>query len=139
MSELIAPPYAPPAAGPYSPGLLTGDWIYLSGQGGFDPDAGELVSDNIADQTAQAFRKVEVLLRAAGASLGDVVSCLLHLRDLAQFAEFNASYAKQFPGPVKPVRTTVGSDLAAGMRVEVTVVARRPDRAAGAVKPPAGR
>jgi hypothetical protein len=41
MSELIAPPYAPPAAGPYSPGLLTGDWIYLSGQGGFDPDAGE--------------------------------------------------------------------------------------------------
>jgi len=76
MSELIAPPYAPPAAGPYSPGLLTGDWIYLSGQGGFDPDAGELVSDNIADQTAQAFRKVEVLLRAAGASLGDVVSCL---------------------------------------------------------------
>ena len=45
---------------------------------------------------------------------------------------------KQFPGPVKPVRTTVGSDLAAGMRVEVTVVARRPGRAASAVTP-AGR
>jgi len=33
MSELIAPPYAPPAASPYSPGLLTGDWIFLFGQG----------------------------------------------------------------------------------------------------------
>jgi 2-iminobutanoate/2-iminopropanoate deaminase len=113
MSELIAPPYAPPAAGPYSPRLLTGDWIFLSGQGGFDPDTGELVSD-------------------------DIVSCLVHLSDPAQFAEFNASYAKQFPGPVKPVRTTVGSDLAAGMRVEMTVIARRPGRAASAVTP-AGR
>jgi len=138
MSELIAPPYAPPAASPYSPGLLTGNWIFLSGQGGFDPDTGELVSDDVAGLTAQVFRDVEVLLRAAGASLDDIVSCLVHLSDLAQFAEFNASYAKQFPGPVKPVRTTVGSDLAAGMRVEMTVIARRPGRAASAVTP-AGR
>jgi 2-iminobutanoate/2-iminopropanoate deaminase len=95
MSELIAPPYAPPAASPYSPGLLTGDWIFLSGQGGFGPDTGELVSDDVAGLTAQVFRNVEVLLRAAGASLDDIVSCLVHLSDLAQFAEVNASYAKQ--------------------------------------------
>ena len=56
MSELIAPPYAPPAASPYSPGLLTGDWIFLSGQGGCDPDTGELVSDDVAGLTAQVFR-----------------------------------------------------------------------------------
>jgi 2-iminobutanoate/2-iminopropanoate deaminase len=82
MSELIAPPYAPPAASPYSPGLLTGDWIFLSGQGGFNPDTGELVSDDVAGLTAQVFRNVEVLLRAAGASLDDIVSCLVHLSDL---------------------------------------------------------
>jgi enamine deaminase RidA (YjgF/YER057c/UK114 family) len=35
MTELITPPGGPVAAGPYSPGLLTGDWIFLSGQGGF--------------------------------------------------------------------------------------------------------
>ena len=63
MTELITPPGAPVAAGPYSPGLVTGDWIFLSGQGGFDPETGELVSDNIADQTAQVFRNIEVLLR----------------------------------------------------------------------------
>src|SRR5262249_15459356 len=40
---LIAPPYAQSPASPYSPGLLTGDWIFLSGQGGFDRDTGELV------------------------------------------------------------------------------------------------
>jgi 2-iminobutanoate/2-iminopropanoate deaminase len=133
MSELILAPDAPSAAGLYSPGLVVGHWIFLSGQGGFDPDTGELVSDNIADQTTRAFRNVELLLRAAGASLDDVVSCLVHLRDLAQFDEFNASYKQQFPGPVKPVRTTVGCDLVAGMRVEVTVVARRPGRAQSAI------
>jgi 2-iminobutanoate/2-iminopropanoate deaminase len=135
VSELIIAPGARSAAGPYSPGLVVGDWIFLSGQGGFDPDTGELVSDTVAEQTTQAFRNVEALLRAAGASLNDVVSCQVHLRDLAQFDEFNASYEQQFPGRVKPVRTTVGCDLVAGMRVEVTVVARRPGRAARAVSP----
>jgi 2-iminobutanoate/2-iminopropanoate deaminase len=138
MSELIIAPDAPSAAGPYSPGLVAGDWIFLSGQGGFDPDTGELVSDNVADQTTRALGNIEVLLRAAGASLDDVVSCLVYLRDLAQLGEFNASYEQQFPSRVKPVRTTVGCDLIAGMRVEVTVVARRPDRTPS-TPTPAGR
>jgi 2-iminobutanoate/2-iminopropanoate deaminase len=125
MRELITSAGAPAPAGPYSPGLAVGDWIFLAGQGGFDPGTGRLVSDDVADQTAQAFRNIEVLLRAAGAGLGDVVSCLVHLSDLGELAGFNASYQRQFPGPVKPVRTTVRADLAAGMRVEVTVVACR--------------
>jgi 2-iminobutanoate/2-iminopropanoate deaminase len=126
MKDLVTSAEAPAPAGPYSAGLRIGDLIFLSGQGGFDPDTGQLVSDDIAEQTAQTFRNIEVLLQAAGATLDDVVSCLVHLRDLAQFAEFNASYEKQFPGPVKPVRTTVRADLVADMRVEVTVIASKP-------------
>ena len=126
MKDLVTSAEAPAPAGPYSAGLRVGGLIFLSGQGGFDPDTGQLVSDDIAEQTAQTFRNIEVLLQAAGATLDDVVSCLVHLRDLAQFAEFNASYEKQFPGPVKPVRTTVRGDLVADMRVEVTVIASKP-------------
>ena len=127
MTQLITSDRAPAPAGPYSPGLAVGDLIFLSGQGGFDPGTGQLVSDDVAGQTAQAFRNIEVLLNAAGAGLGDVVSCLVHLSDLALFAEFSASYEKQFPGPARPVRTTVGADLVAGMRVEVTVIAVKPE------------
>ena len=126
MKDLVTSAEAPAPAGPYSAGLRAGDLIFLSGQGGFDPGTGQLVSDDIAEQTAQTFRNIEVLLQAAGATLDDVVSCLVHLCDLAQFAEFNASYEKQFPGPVKPVRTTVRADLVADMRVEVTVIASKP-------------
>ena len=116
-----------PAPGPYSPGLTVGEWIFLSGQGGFDPNTGRVVSDDLADQTEQTFNNIETLLEAAGASLDDVVSCLVHLVDLADFPVFNAIYEQKFTG-VKPVRTTVRADLVAGLLVEITVVARASSR-----------
>jgi 2-iminobutanoate/2-iminopropanoate deaminase len=134
MKELI--PAAGTPAGPYSPGLVVGDWIFLAGQGGFDPATGQLASEDVGGQTDQVFRNIEALLHSAGATLDDVVSCLVHLTDLAEFTEFNARYVRHFPGPGKPVRTTVRADLVAGMRVEVTVIASkdRHDASADAVQ-----
>jgi reactive intermediate/imine deaminase len=124
MKTLISSKHAPPTVAPYSPGLSVGEWIFLSGQGGFDPKTGTMISDDIADQTEQTFRNIEVLLEAAGASLDHVVTCSVHLADLSQLGAFNAIYAKKFAG-TRPVRTTVGADLLAGMLVEITVVARK--------------
>ena len=123
MKTLISSEATPTPVGPYSPGLSAGGWIFLSGQGGFDPETGTMISEDIVEQTAQTFRNIEVLLEAAGASLDDVVSCLVHLAELSDYAAFNAIYEKQFPG-TKPVRTTVRADLVAGMLVEITAVAR---------------
>jgi enamine deaminase RidA (YjgF/YER057c/UK114 family) len=78
-----------------------------------------MISEDISEQTAQTFRNIEVLLEAAGVSLDDVVSCLVHLADLSDYA---AVYEQQFPGTT-PVRTTVRADLVAGMLLEITVVA----------------
>src|SRR5438477_272230 len=97
--------------------------IFLSGQGGFDPNTGKVVSDDLAEQTEQTFNNIETVLEAAGGSLDDVISCLVHLVDLADFPAFNAVYEQKFTG-VRPVRTTVRADLVAGMLVEITVVAR---------------
>ena len=123
MKTLISSEATPTPVGPYSPALSAGGWIFLSGQGGFDPETGKMISEDVAEQTAQTFRNIEVLLEAAGTSLDDVVSCLVHLADLADYAAFNAIYEKQFPG-TKPVRTTVRADLVGGMLVEITAVAR---------------
>jgi 2-iminobutanoate/2-iminopropanoate deaminase len=120
---LISSESAPTPAGPYSPAISVGEWIFLSGQGGFAPKTGKMISDDIAEQTAQTLRNIEVLLEASGASLDNVVSCLVHLTDLSQSGAFNAIYEKKFPG-IKPVRTTVRADLATGMLVEITAVAR---------------
>lgn len=123
MKSLISSDMVPAPSGPYSPGLTIDGWIFLAGQGGFDPSTGKVVSNDLAEQTDQTFRNIETILEAAGASLDDVVSCLVHLVDLADFPTFNAIYAQQFSG-VKPVRTTVRADLVAGLLVEITIVAR---------------
>src|SRR5438128_1123661 len=68
----------PDAAGPFSPGLVVDGWVYLAGQGGFDPETGELGPD-IAAQTAQTIENVAALLEEAGCTLKDVVSCLVHV------------------------------------------------------------
>jgi len=122
MKALISSDKVAAPAGPYSPGLTVGEWIFLSGQGGFDPKTGKVVSDDLAEQTEQTFDNIETVLEAAGASLDDVVSCLVHLVDLADFPTFNAIYKQKFTG-VKPVRTTVRADLVAGLLVEITVIA----------------
>jgi 2-iminobutanoate/2-iminopropanoate deaminase len=128
MKALVSSDKLPAPAGPYSPGVTVGEWIFLSGQGGFDPNTGKVVSDDLVEQTEQTFNNIETVLEAAGASLDDVISCLVHLVDLADFPAFNAVYEQKFTG-VKPVRTTVRADLVAGLLVEITVVARASCRA----------
>jgi 2-iminobutanoate/2-iminopropanoate deaminase len=121
--KIITPADGPKAGGPYSPGLIVDGWVFLAGQGGFDPRTGELGS-NVTLQTTQTLENIAALLREAGCSMSDVVSCLVHLTDLETFAEFNRVYEGYFDEP-RPVRTTVRADLVHGMLVEVTVVARQ--------------
>jgi reactive intermediate/imine deaminase len=109
---------------PFSPTRAAGSFVFLSGQGGFDA-SGKLAGDSIADQTEQTIRNISELLAEHGCTLTDVVSCLVHLADLDDFARFNEIYAAHFPEP-RPVRTTVGAKLVSGMLVEITVVARPP-------------
>jgi 2-iminobutanoate/2-iminopropanoate deaminase len=112
----------PEATGPYSLGLVVDGWVFLSGQGGFDPETGELGPD-MATQTAQTIANIAALLQEAGCTLQDVVSCLVHITDLDQFDELNRVYESYFES-LRPVRTTVRADLVRGMLVEITVVAR---------------
>jgi len=111
----IASPSAPPG-GPYSPGLVVGEWVFLAGQTGD--------GSTIEEQARDALGKVGALLAAAGSTLADVVSCQVHLADLAGFERFNAVYEQHFAEP-RPVRTTVGAALLGGALVEITATAHR--------------
>jgi 2-iminobutanoate/2-iminopropanoate deaminase len=118
---LISVAGAAPSELPFSPGLRVGDWVFLSGQGSITSD-NEIVGGTIEEQTELTLRNVERLLRAAGCELSDVVSVLVHLSDLTLFERYNGVYERFFPDP-KPVRTTVGAQLLAGLLVEMTVTA----------------
>ena len=122
MKKVVTSDRSPAVAGPYSPALVVGELVFLAGQGGFDPATGELVDGGVEAQTEQAFRNIGALLEAAGSSLDDVVSVLVHLVDLDDFAAMNAAFARAFSG-IPPVRTTVRADLLGAMGVEITVTA----------------
>ena len=79
---------APAAIGPYSPGIQTGNMVFLSGQLGIDPATGKM-PEGVEAQAKQSLANVEALLTAAGATFADVVKTTVYLADIADFAAVN--------------------------------------------------
>jgi 2-iminobutanoate/2-iminopropanoate deaminase len=115
---------APAAIGPYSQGIVSGDFIFCSGQLGLDPATGDLVEGGVEAQTERALRNLASVLDAAGASIADVVKTTVFLADIDDFAAVNAVYARHMPDPA-PARSTfaVGA-LPKGGLVEIEAIAR---------------
>lgn len=113
----------PSPVGPYSPGIIAGNLIFVSGQAGRHPGTGALAPD-VDAQTEQALRNVAAILEAAGADLTHVVRCGVFLVDMKEFKQMNTVYARMF-GDHRPARTTVEvSGLPGdGLRVEIDAVA----------------
>ncbi len=111
----------PPPAGAYSPAVRAGDFVFVSGQVPRDPKTGELVGDDVESQTKQVVSNVERALKAAGASLADVVSVIVYLADIDDWGRFNAAYKELMPKPY-PTRTALGANLR-GILVEISAVA----------------
>ena len=110
---------APAPSGAYSQAIVAGDFMFLSGQGPFDPE-GNLVGESFADQARQTFANLAAVAAAEGRTLADAVRVGVYLSDMDTFAEMNAIYGQMFPEPL-PARTTIHSQLP-GFRIEVDAV-----------------
>jgi len=81
----------------------------------------------MAEQTQEALNRVDTLLAEVGSSKAHLLSALIHINDMAGFAEMNAVWDAWLPDGCAPARTTVQAELARPeMRFEVTVVAAKP-------------
>jgi len=118
-------PDGAPALGPYSPATSDGRLLFISGQTPYDPELGRINRTSVAGQTRLVLANIERILRAAGSTREDVLSCRIYLQDLNAdtFREMNEVYGEFF-GSHKPARATVGCDLL-GMDVEIEAVARK--------------
>ncbi len=113
---------APAAIGPYSQAKIVGGLVYTSGQIPVNPANGALEAKDIAEQTEQACKNVAAVLEAAGSSIDKVVKTVCFLADIADFAAFNAVYAKHFTSA--PARSCVAvKDIPKGCLVEIEAVA----------------
>ena len=122
MLKKIATDKAPSAIGPYSQGIVVGDMLYSSGQIALDPVTGEVVGDNIVEQTEQVMKNLGAILEAAGVGFDKVVKTTCFLAEMEDFAVFNQIYAKYFTE--KPARSCVAvKTLPKNVLCEVEVIA----------------
>ena len=113
---------APAAIGPYSQAIICGDMLFTSGQIPINPASGAVEAVTIEEQTEQVMQNLGAVLAQAGSSFEKAVKTTCFLADIADFAVFNAVYAKYFT--TCPARSCVAvKDLPKGVKVEVEVIA----------------
>ncbi|MCK4440840.1 MAG: RidA family protein [Sulfurovaceae bacterium] len=113
---------APMAIGPYSQAVVANGVLYTSGQIPMN-EKGEIVADDIVNQTHQVMKNLFYVLESGGAHFNDVVKTTVYLTDIDNFAKMNEVYAHYF-GKHKPVRSTVAvKTLPKNVLVEIDCIA----------------
>lgn len=126
MIERIVPPGTPSPRGPYSPAVIAGDFVFVSGQGPVVAETDQMSYGDIQHETRLVLTNIRLILEAAGATMQDVVKCSVFLKDGNDFAKMNEVY-KEFFGDAKPARTTVATAFAnPQMKVEIDCIAYKP-------------
>ena len=121
MKEIVMSSMAPEPIGPYSQGVASGGYVFLSGQVGRKHDATEL-EKGVAAQTEQAILNLKAVLAEKNLTLDNVVKTTVFLADMNDFTKMNAVYAEFFDEDTAPARSTVqvaGLPLNAEMEIEV--------------------
>ncbi len=126
MNKRVQTNQAPAAIGPYSQGMISGEFVFTAGQIPLHPTTGEMVTGDMKAQTKQVFENLKAVLREAGTDFSNAVKTTVYLTTMDDFPALNEIYG-EYLGETKPARSTVAvAALPKGARVEVEVIARIP-------------
>lgn len=121
--QIIQTKEAPAPIGPYNQAILAGNTLYVSGQIPLDAQSGELINENITEETHQVMKNMEAILSEAGMGFSNVVKCSIFVKDMGNFATINEAYGKYFKQN-PPARETVEvSRLPKDVNVEISCIA----------------
>ena len=117
---------APVAGSPYSPGIIAGNFVYVSGQVPMDPETKQIRVGDFESHVRQCIVNVETILKAAGSDLTQAVKVTVFLSDMNNFARMNAVY-KEYWGETLPARSCVQvARLPLDVDVEIEAIALLP-------------
>lgn len=126
MKKIITTPDAPQAIGPYSQAVQFGGLLFVSGQVALDPKTGELVEGDIEVQTRQVMNNLTAIIEASGMTVENTLKCSCFLKNMFDFARFNAVYETVFQND-PPARETVEvARLPKDVLVEVSAICGKP-------------
>ncbi len=109
---------------PFAKVVRAGDFVFVSGQ--VPVVDGEIVIGGIVEQTEQVIKNIGTVLDTADCGLEHVVKVNAWLDDPRDFSSFNAVFERHF-SKNPPARSTVQSMLMVDVKVEMDVVAYKPE------------
>ena len=120
---IINTPDAPAPIGPYSQAVKLNNTLYVSGQIAIDPTTGNLIDEDIVQETRQVMKNIQAILKSADLTFNHVVKCSIFVSNLDNFALINSIYGEFF-GDLAPARETVEvSRLPKNVNVEISCIA----------------
>ncbi|MCH4474493.1 RidA family protein [Staphylococcus haemolyticus] len=114
---------APEALGPYSHAMVVNNLVFTSGQIPLDTE-GNIVGDDVKEQTKQVLDNLSVVLEEAGSDLNSVVKATIFISDMNEFQQINEVYGSYF-SEHQPARSCVEvARLPKDVKVEIEVVGK---------------
>lgn len=114
---------APAPAGPYSQAVISGGFIFTSGQIPVEPGTGK-TPDRIEDQIKLVLNNLFSIISAGGSVPANIVSVTIYLTDMENFQIMNSIYAEFFKSPY-PARICIGvNSLPKGAKIMADAIGR---------------
>ncbi len=107
---------------PFSPAIIAGDLMFVSGQASVDAQTGAIITDSFEGEMRRSIANLKAILEAGGLSLDHVVNVKSYLADEADLALYNRIYPEYFSKPA-PSRSTIVGVLGTKLKFELDCVA----------------
>ena len=122
---------------PFSPSVVVGDLIFVSGQASVDK-TGKIVVDSFEGEFRRSIANVAAVLKTAGSDLAHVVQTRNYVGNESDLTEYNRLYREYFPSE-PPARTTIVNCLGTTLKYEVECIAIKPEADAASASVPLER
>lgn len=123
MKKIIKTNKAPEPIGPYNQAILVGNMLYTSGQIAINPDNGELVLDNIKEETKMVMENLNAVLTEAEMDFSNVIKSTIFISDMNNFSLINEVYGSYFTSNFPARETVEVACLPKNVNVEISVIA----------------
>lgn len=124
MAELIIIDAGARSHLPFSPAIVAGDFMYVSGQASVDAGSGAIIADSFEGEMRRSILNLKAILEAGGLSLDHVINVRSYVANEADLAAYNAIYPEYFATPA-PTRSTIVGVLGTKLKFELDCVAYR--------------
>lgn len=123
MKKIISTKEAPEAIGSYSQAILKNNTLYCSGQIAINVETGNLIVENIENETNQIMRNIEAVLKAANMNFNNVIKCSIFMKNISDYSKINKVYSKYFKQHFPAREAIEVSALPKNVNVEISIIA----------------